>query len=160
MTASSRHDGSQPGAIIDRWRAFWFRAEPAYTLGLVRLAFGALVVGWALSLLPDLYELFGSNGVAPRQPSQPYLWGIFGVWTSDNALIIGWVVLFVSAVAVTVGWHSRLAAILVFVMVMSFERRAMFVFNSGDDVVRIEALFLALCSCGAALSLDQRHRTG
>jgi hypothetical protein len=41
MTASSRHDGSQPGAIIDRWRAFWFRAEPAYTLGLVRLAFGA-----------------------------------------------------------------------------------------------------------------------
>jgi hypothetical protein len=34
------------------------------------------------------------------------------------------------------------------------------VFNSGDLAVRIEALFLAISPCGAALSLDQVRSTG
>jgi hypothetical protein len=34
------------------------------------------------------------------------------------------------------------------------------VFNSGDNLLRIEALILALSPCGAALSLDQRRMTG
>jgi hypothetical protein len=45
-------------------------------------------------------------------------------------------------------------------LILSFQRRDPWVFNSGDVVVRIEALFLALSPCGAALSLDQRRRTG
>jgi Vitamin K-dependent gamma-carboxylase len=66
----------------------------------------------------------------------------------------------VSAIALTVGWHSRIAAVLVFVLIMSLGRRDFMVFNSGDVLVRIEALLLAISSCGAALSLDQRRATG
>ena len=72
-----------------------------------------MAVAWALSLLPDLYDLFGENGVAPYQQPRPYQWGVFDVWTSDRALLIGGAVLLASAVAMTVGWHSRLAAIIV-----------------------------------------------
>jgi vitamin K-dependent gamma-carboxylase-like protein len=43
---------------------------------------------------------------------------------------------------------------------LSFQRRDPWIFNAGDIVVRLEALFLALSPCGAALSLDQRRRTG
>ena len=32
--------------------------------------------------------------------------------------------------------------------------------NGGDALISVEAMFLALSSCGAALSLDQRRRTG
>jgi hypothetical protein len=146
--------------IIDGWRAFWFRPRPAYTLGLVRMAFGALAVAWTFALLPDLYELFGEHGVIPQPPRARYEWSVFEVWTGDKALLIGWVVLLVSAIAMTVGWHSRLAAILVFVLIHSFMARDRWVFNAGDALVTLEALFLALSSCGAALSLDQRRRTG
>ncbi len=58
-----------------------------------------------------------------------------------------------------IGWHSRLAAVAVFVLIFSFQHRDLWVFNSGDTVVRLEALFLALSPCGAALSVDQRRRT-
>jgi Vitamin K-dependent gamma-carboxylase len=160
MTESTRAVRVQPTAIVDRWRIFWFRPEPAYPLGLIRIAFGAIVVAWTVSLLPDLYDLFGGHGVAPHQPAVADQWGVFKTFTSDQALFIGWVVLLVCAVALTVGWHSRLAALAVFVLIVSFEYRDPSVFNSGDNLIRIEALILVLSPCGAALSLDQRRSTG
>ena len=159
MTESAR-TGSLSSALIDKWRTFWFRPEPAYTLGAVRIAFGALATLWTLSLTPDLEALFSSDGVVARQPIRPFEWGVFEIWTDDRALIIGWTLLLVSAIALTVGWHSRLAAVVVCVLVMSFEFRNPYVFNAGDNLIRVEALILALSPCGAALSLDQRRTTG
>ena len=160
MTELQKSSRRRPATALQAWRTFWFRRQPAYTLGLVRMAFGALAVGWALSLLPDLHELFGPHGVEPRQLPGAYQWGVFAVWTSDRALTIGWTVLVVSAIALTIGWHSRLAAVTVFVLILSFEHRNLWVFNSGDLAMRIEALFLALSPCGAALSLDQLRNSG
>jgi hypothetical protein len=160
MTSPMPPVGSQGGDLVQRWRSFWFSTEPAYTLGLVRIGFGALAVLWTLELFPDLYERFGSKGFVPKSPSEPYLWSLFQFYGSDSELLIGWLVLLVAAIALTVGWHSRLAAIVVFVLVLSFERRDPWIFNAGDGLIRIEALFLALSSCGAALSIDQRRRTG
>jgi hypothetical protein len=147
-------------SAVQTWRMFWFQPQPAYTLGLVRMAFGVLAICWTLSLLPDLHQLFGPHGVVPRQPRGPFAWGVFAIWTSDRALLVGWAVLLVFSVALTIGWHSRLAAVVVFVLIYSFEYRNPWVFNSGDLAVRIESLFLALSPCGAALSLDQRRSTG
>src|SRR3984893_4119561 len=158
MTEDNRAVRLRPSAIGHAWQAFWFRPEPMYTLGLVRVGFGALAVVWALWLLPILNDALAARGVTPKEPSIRYTWGVFGIWTSNHALWIGWAVLLVSAIALTVGWHTRLAAILVFVMILSFQRRDPWFFNAGDAVVRIEALLLAISPCGAALSLDQRRR--
>jgi hypothetical protein len=147
-------------AAVETWQMFWFRPQPAYTLGLVRMAFGAVAMGWTISLLPDLYQLFGANGIEPQQPGEAFQCGVFAIWISDRALRIGWAVLLVSSLALAVGWHSRLAALGVVVLILSFEHRDPWVWNSGDVAVRIEALFLALSPCGAALSVDQWRSTG
>jgi hypothetical protein len=160
MTEPDRALRLSPAVLVEAWRTFWFRPEPAYTLGLIRIAFGALMVAWTVSLLPDLDELFGEHGVMPRQPSIAFQWGVFEIWTSDRALLIGWAVLLVSAIALMVGWHSRLAALAVFVLVVSFAYRDPWVLNSGDSLLRVEALILALSPCGAALSLDRRRSPG
>lgn len=146
--------------MIQAWRHFWFRPQPAYPLGLVRMAFGVVAIGWTVSLLPDLYPLFGPHGIAPQQPGDPFYWDVFAIWPSERALLIGWAVLLVSSVALAIGWHSRLAALVVFVLILSFQHRDPWVWNSGDVAVRIEALILALSPCGAALSLDQARRAG
>ncbi|MGV0795209.1 HTTM domain-containing protein [Mycolicibacterium sp. XJ1819] len=145
---------------LQGWRNFWFGPQLAYTLGIVRIAFGALIIGWTLLLSSDLYIAFGTKGIMPQPPPQAYTWGIFNEFSSDTALLIGWIVLLGAAIALTVGWHSRLAAIIVFVLILSFQRRDPLIFNLGDVVIRLEALFLALAPCGAALSLDQRRRDG
>src|ERR1700712_3048951 len=55
---------SAMNSVVDRWCTFWFTPAPAYTLGVVRMAFGVVTVVWALALLPDLYRVFGEQGVA------------------------------------------------------------------------------------------------
>jgi hypothetical protein len=160
MTEPERRQRPQVAAAVERWRRFWFRRQPAYTLGLVRMAFGVVAIGWTVSLLPDLYPLFGPHGIVPQQPGDAFYWGVFAIFTSDRALLIGWAVLLVSSVALTIGWHSRLAALAVWVLILSFQHRDQWVWNSGDVAVRIEALVLMLSPCGAALSLDQARSAG
>jgi hypothetical protein len=148
--------------VLGGWRTFWFKPQPAYTLGLVRMGFGAVMVLWALTLLPNLYELFGHHGVMPQRPSRPFTVNILDLCTSDHKLLLAWTVLLLSSIALTVGWHTRIASILVFVLVYSFVQGYREAFNAGDALLGIEALVLALAgsSPGAALSLDQRRETG
>jgi hypothetical protein len=149
-----------PESLSDKWDRFWFASEPLYALGLVRLALGAVAIGWTVNLLPDLLTFFGEDGPVPSQPAGAYQVGIFQVWASDTAILVGWTVLLLCAIAMFVGWHSRLAAVGVWILVFSFIRRDPWIFNGGDRLLCLTALILALSSCGAALSLDQRRRTG
>ena len=118
----------------ETWRAFWFQPQQMYALGFVRIAFSALVIVWTLWLLPVRTSLLGPDGISTAQPSIPDTWGLFAVWNSDEAILIGIVVLLVAAITLLVGWHSRIAAVIVFVLVVSFERRSPWVFNSGERV--------------------------
>jgi Vitamin K-dependent gamma-carboxylase len=142
------------------WHRFWFTVSPAYALGLVRIVFGALVIAWAVELKTNFDVRFGSEGVVPTGYDRSWTWSVFDYATGDQALMAGWVVLIVAAVALMIGWQSRLAAIVVFVLIMSFERRNPWVFNAGDMLLRIEAFMIALAPCGAALSVDQWRRDG
>jgi hypothetical protein len=160
MTNVTRAARRRLTVIGQAWQSFWFQPQPMYTLGVVRMAFGALAILWGLWLLPMRDGLLDANGVTPTQPSTAHTWGLFAVWNTNGAMLIGIVVLVLAAFALLIGWHSRLAAILVFILIMSFERRIPLAFNSGDALVRIEALFIAISPCGAALSLDQRRTTG
>lgn len=148
------------GDAIRLWRRFWFSEDSAYPLGFIRIAFGLLMILWTLSLYPGLYDRFGPAGVVPVPPKADFTWSVFRVFPGDSAVLAGWVVLLMASIALTLGWRSRLAAVLVFVMVVSFERRNPFVMNAGDVLLRVEALFIALSASDAALSLDQRRRTG
>lgn len=147
-------------AAWNAWHGFWFTVSPAYTLGLVRIAFGSLIIAWALELKTNFDVRFGSRGVVPTAYNRSWSWSVFDFFPSDDALFAGWVVLLVAAIALTLGCQSRLAAIVVFVLIMSFERRNPWVFNAGDMLLRIEALMMALAPCGAALSVDQWRRSG
>ncbi len=160
MTDITHSVGSRLSAVARAWQSFWFQPQQMYTLGLVRIAFGVLALWWGLWLLPMRRGLLDANGVVPAQPSIAHTWGIFAVWNSDKAILIGIVALILSATALLVGWHTRLAAVLVFILILSFERRNPWAFNAGDVAVRIEALLLAVSPSGSALSLDQRRRTG
>lgn len=149
------------------WQRFWFEPKATSTLALVRVAFGLVVIGWTAALVPGLSVWFGADGIVTRQPTATYagrhwVWGLLGAFPSQTAVIALLVMMIVGSVSLTVGYHTRLAALLVFVGVLSFERRNPFVFDSGDALIRITALYIALSPAGAALSVDRwrraRHR--
>ena len=152
-------------AAAARWNDFWFAPQPTAVLGLIRIAYGLLMTAWTLSLLPTLMHFFSSDGILPQtpaydQPSQRGLWTVFEWFPSDGALVAGWVLLLVGSIFLTLGLFTRLAALVVFVLVISLQRRTPLVHNAGDVVLRILGLYLVFAPAGASLSLDRLRRFG
>ena len=142
------------------WERFWFEPESMAPLVLVRVAFGVLVLAWALSLAPDLLTFLGPHGLLPDAPrfDSPGLWTLLSPLNSSAAVIVCYCALIAAAVALVVGFQTRLAALIVFVAYTSMERRNFYVTNSGDELIRIIALILFLAPAGAAVSVDRWRR--
>lgn len=146
---------------VAAWDRFWFAPQPTSALALVRIAAGAICIGWALSLLPDLFSFYSSDGVIPEQlPNQGEgVWGLLDVFPSDGALVALWVAFLAASVALMLGLFTRLAALVTLICLISFARRNHLVLNSGDGLLRVLVLFLALAPAGASLSLDRLRRS-
>jgi hypothetical protein len=145
------------------WRRFWFEPEETSTLALVRIAFGVVVLAWALFLTGDIQPFFTDAGVLPGTSfpnEEAGAWSLLDLFEGELAATLVLVAVILAALSLIVGQDSRLAAVVVFVGVMSLERRNPFVFNSGDGVLRITAFCMMLAPSGESLSLDRwrRHR--
>ena len=136
------------------WSRFWFEPEPTGALGLFRICFGLLALLWTISLLPDLHSFFARSGVLPQRPHEGS--GVWDLLPGHETLLFA--LLLTACVCLMLGLGTRLAALVVFAGIASFERRNPFVFNSGDGLMRVMALYLALAPAGAALSLDRVRR--
>jgi HTTM domain len=148
---------SRPAGAWRSWSRFWFEPEPTGALAIFRICFGVVALLWTLSLLPDLHAFFSRTGVLPHQPAKGAgSWGLLRLFPGGETVLFG--LLLVACVCLTLGLGTRVAALLVFAGITSFERRNPFVFNSGDGLMRLLAFYLALAPAGAALSLDRLRR--
>jgi hypothetical protein len=140
------------------WRAFWFEPTSTATLALFRIALGLVLVAWTLALAPDLRAFFTHHGLHAPPNSRGWLWNLFEIFGEGTAVYVVWALCLVASVCLTLGLFTRVAAVVVFLAVLSFERQNEFVFNSGDFLIRNLAFYLVLAPAGAALSLDRLRR--
>ena len=68
-------------------------------------------------------------------------------------MVIGFVVLVLAAICLTLGFGTRLASIVVWIGLLAFTRRNPYLANSGDVYMRVVAFYLILTPAGASLSL-------
>lgn len=137
------------------WDRFWFTPSSLATLAVLRIAFGLIMFAWAVAVAPDVLSFFSSHGVLPEHPAVGAKWGLLALFGSDIAVVGVIALLVVSSLCLTLGYRTRLAAVLAWIALMSLTRRDPFVFNSGDALLRNIALFIALAPSGGALSLDR-----
>jgi len=144
--------------IVRSWERFWFERAPTSTVALIRIAAGLVALFWTLSLAPDLRTFFTRTGIMPRQVTGPYEWGILRYLTATPVMFALYAMLLVASVCLIIGFHSRLASVIVFLGVLSFERRNAWIFNAGDGLVRILCFYVMLMPSGVALSVDRWRR--
>jgi hypothetical protein len=138
------------------WERFWFAPAQTSTLALFRIAFGVVILGWAISLAPPLYSFFSDDGVLPGHPdSGSGSWGVLQLSSSPAAVTVLYLLLVVAAICLIGGFASRIAAVVVWVALVSFSRRDPWVLNSGDLLLSVLAFYLMLAPSGAALSVDR-----
>jgi hypothetical protein len=141
------------------WQRFWFQPEETSTLAVVRVAFGLVVFAWALTLMHDALDFFAADGLLPEQPggrdAGQQIWSVLASFHGDYAVGAVVAILLVASACLVLGWHARLAALTVFIGLMSVEQRNPFVFNAGDGLLRLTALYVCLAPTGISLSLDR-----
>jgi hypothetical protein len=146
----------------DAWDRFWFAATDPLPLALVRIALGALMTLWAISLagqLPDFYTAAGVTGEATS--GHPwYAWTLLGAAPGPTRVGAVFLALVLASPALALGWHTRAASVVVFLSTLSLQRSDPYVFNSGDALLRLLCLYVMIAPAGAMLSLDARRGRG
>src|SRR5262245_37067362 len=155
------HPLAEMRRAIAAWERFWFEPEPTSTLALVRIAFGALVFAWTVSLAHDAYSFFSGSGILPSSTydgEAATAWGLLDLTDSRLAVALLLAVLALASLFLVAGLYTRVASVLVFIGLISIERRNPFVFNSGDGLLKVIAFYMMLAPSGVALSVDRWRR--
>ena len=140
--------------MITRWRCWAFAPVDTAPMAALRIACGLLTLGWTVSLLPDAQAFLSDDGLSARAVG-----GTAGWWTLPvdspygTCLLLG-----LAAVALIVGWRTRVASVVVAFLLVVLQRRDVYVLNSGDLLLRELALYVALMPAGETWSLDARRR--
>lgn len=145
------------------WDRFWFTPRSTSTAAVVRIGGALVLLGWAVTIGRDVLSFFGPDAIMPRQPDYRAsglrgVWSVLGASPSSTVVIGVYAAFVVGALCLLVGFHSRLAALTVFVAMVSFTRRNPSVFNSGDALLRVLSFYLLAVPGGAALSVDRWRR--
>jgi predicted DCC family thiol-disulfide oxidoreductase YuxK len=152
-------------SLLRDWSEFWFAPMSGTPLGLFRLAFGSLVVSYCLLLFPDRGVWFTERGVLPTPEADAYndlhvhgpmlnlLHGVHEPWLS-----LFFAIFFLSALCLTLGLWTRLAALIVYVALNSLHNRNHLINSGADAVMIVMSAYLVLAPAGAACSLDRLRR--
>jgi hypothetical protein len=136
--------------VLRRWA---FDAIDTAPMSALRVACGLLTLGWALSLIPDAQTFLGNDGLTSGPVTGTAGWWTLPVGSPYGACAL----LAVAAVALTVGWHTRVFSIVVAFLMVDLQRRNVYVLDSGDQLLRDLCIYVALMPAGETWSLDARH---
>ena len=141
------------------WERFFFAPESTAPLAVLRIAFGLTVTAWTLTQLPVLFTFYGPDGLLPQPPAiGPWQWGLLTTLNSVPGLAVVFLATLVAAIALTIGASPRVAAVVVLLGLIAFERRNPYVLNSGDVLLRVMAVYLVFAPSGESLSWDRWRR--
>jgi hypothetical protein len=153
-------------AIPRYWNQFFFEPIPVSTISLFRVVFGAVVLMSFIGKFPIRDLFYSAHGLVPPETMDRYFprsWLWFRWWPDeDPALTLYFMGMIASAFSLMIGFQTRIASVLVWASLMSMSNRNFFVENSGDDLMRINSMWLMFAPAGRAYSVDRwlRRRRG
>jgi uncharacterized membrane protein YphA (DoxX/SURF4 family) len=146
------------------WNRFFHAPIDARRLALVRISYALLMLVYLAILYPDLDTWFGPAGLVPadiyEQARQPQQWSVLRWLPNDSRAASDWLQFvfwlhIASAVMLALGLLTRLNAILVFVLLVSWQNRNPLIWDGEDPVFRLVGFYLLLMPSGRAWSLDR-----
>lgn len=139
-------------------RAF---ALDARSLGVMRLCLGAILTIDLGARVTDARALYSDDGILPRALARRMVPAAF--WSALNAAgssafaVAVFLAAIVAAVAFCVGYRTRLANLVSWVLLVSIQNRNPLVYHSGDAVMRLVLFWCLFLPVGERISVDGRR---
>lgn len=145
--------------ISNKWDKFFFEPVSPAGIGLFRILLGIVIFLSVLGKYPYRDIFYGADAIISNQTMDIYFPHNFFYFRwmpdTDPALNFYFLGFLAAIVSLILGFQSRVSSVLVFLGLISLSNRNLFVDNSGDNLLRINALFLMFAPSGAAYSIDR-----
>ncbi len=160
-------ESAQPGLPASRLRAVadsWFALD-LRSIALFRVALAAVILGDLYWRARDIGAFYTDAGIMPRTAwhdyyrDDPWHWSLHllgGSWGFEAGLFA---IAAIAGVMLLVGWHTRIAAIVTWAMLVSVQARDPLCLQGGDILLRCLAFWGMLLPLGAVFSLDRARST-
>ncbi|MCP4787623.1 MAG: HTTM domain-containing protein [Fuerstiella sp.] len=146
----------------DQWQRFWFDPADPFTLGMIRLLTGSMLVYtlWVWGL--DLNAFFASDGLQPLSTmlqfyQNDFVFSFFYFVSDEWLVIVHWSCVIV-AIMFCLGLATRLTSVLAFLITISYSQRVPIANFGLDQILGLLCLYLAVGPSGSAFSIDQLIR--
>ncbi|MEQ1787028.1 MAG: HTTM domain-containing protein [Acidimicrobiales bacterium] len=136
------------------WDVFFFEPQTTAPMTLVRIAWGAVMAVWALSLLPDIDPFFTPGALLYERDLVDGSWNVLARIGWEHAGLATCALLLVAALATMVGWKTRLSSAVAVLCLIVLQRGNTAIFNSGDLLLRLVGIAVVLAPCGLRWSVD------
>ncbi len=152
------------GGFAEHWLMDAKRAR--YGIAVTRMLLGATGIGLLLANFGTRLYTFGSGYAWSGETAEPvsalpqvWLFSLFHlVQLNDVIFTLGYVILFLLAVAVLLGWRTKLTLPIFFIAWVSFIELNDSASDQGDNMFRIALLSLIFADSASRWSLDSRRR--
>jgi hypothetical protein len=144
-------------------RDHYLRMDPR-TAGLFRIVVGFLTAGDCLRHAYYARDFYSNEGVLSNhwhlfKPDGAFNLSLFHAFSSPGEVYVAFALAFFCHVCLMIGWHSRLFAVLTFVIVTSMDNRIVMVENGGYVVVNLVTLYACFLPIERRFSIDALRRS-
>jgi HTTM domain len=143
---------------LKAWNRFFFGPISARPLGAFRIVFGLMMLGYLALMLPE-FEFYYTgagllHGTEAREAAGPLRFSPLQ-YVQEPAIAYGVLAATMAAAAgVTLGWHTRIMNVLLYLGLLSLYHRNVSSNGGPDAVPMLLSFYMMLCPGGAAYSLD------
>ncbi|WPR63976.1 HTTM domain-containing protein [Glutamicibacter protophormiae] len=147
-----------PAAIV-MWIYEWFTAnrKASYGLAVMRMASGALILGWLLVNAPVTSKIWGPGSayLEPYRSVLGYQWPLDVLRDAGMGLFVTWyVVAILLALAFMIGWKTRFVTPLLFIFYTAINAQNTPISDGGNYFIRIMLIYLIFADLSKRWSLD------
>lgn len=143
------------------WNQFWFKSIDARQYAALRIAFGGLSVVYLLGLLPYVETQFSGLGwlrdIQQIAVQNGGSWSLFFIQAGAQITTLAYAIVWMGIIAafmLMIGWQSRLAATITWLVWVSLWNRNPLLLDGDDAILKLMCFYLMLSSCGNCWSVD------
>jgi hypothetical protein len=147
--------------LCKKFVAFILAPGSALPLALFRIIFGLVTLEYCILVAPELITCFSdTNGILristlPNIFAIPVLDLVAQLPPGDGPLVAFFSVFAIACFCLTIGLFSRVSSIIVYLGLVSFLHRNIYVHHGGDHLMGLAAFWMMFAPTGAALSVDR-----
>ena len=145
--------------LVEMWNGFFFSEIPAINVGAFRVLMGLLYFTTCCFLIRDWEALYSSRGVFHRD-----FWAATNSYKSfslfrflpgsDSFVKLVLYMFLLSSFCMMIGFFAELSVCVSFFLWISLVHRNIYIFHSGDALMRLMGFLLMFASSGNSLSVD------